>query len=34
VRDVSRAIDLLMSDLPRRRAMAASAVAGASNGLH
>lgn len=32
VRDAARAIDLLMSDLPRRRAMAASAMA-AGNGL-
>jgi protein phosphatase len=32
VRDSARAIDLLMSDLPRRRAMAAGAMA-ASNGL-
>jgi protein phosphatase len=31
VRDAARAIDLLMSDLPRRRAMAAGAMAGANN---
>jgi protein phosphatase len=30
VRDAARAIDLLMSDLPRRRAMAAGAMAGAN----
>jgi protein phosphatase len=33
VRDATRAIDLLMSDLPRRRALAAGAMAGAANGL-
>jgi hypothetical protein len=33
VRDAARAIDLLMSDLPRRRALAAGAMAGAANGL-
>jgi PPM family protein phosphatase len=33
VRDVTRAIDLLMSDLPKRRAMAAATMAGAANGL-
>lgn len=33
VRDASRAIDLLMNDLPRRRAMAANAVASAADGL-
>lgn len=33
VRDAARAIDILMSDLPRRRALAASAMSGAANEL-
>ncbi|MBL8849083.1 MAG: hypothetical protein JNG89_05340, partial [Planctomycetaceae bacterium] len=33
VQNVTRAIDLLMSDLPRRRAIAAAAMSGAANGL-